>query len=69
MVAWTTRVLAIARSHPLAATYRPGTVTKDFLTGIAHLSAREDGPLAAQQELARHGIYHLFVPHLKRTAA
>lgn len=67
LFAWTIRVLAVARSHPLAATYRPGTVTKDFLTGIAHLSAREDGPLTAQQELARHGIHLLFVPHLKRT--
>lgn len=67
LFAWTMRVLEIARAHPLSVTYRPGTVTKEFLTGIAHLSAREDGPLAAQQELARHGIHLLFVPHLRRT--
>jgi HTH-type transcriptional regulator/antitoxin HigA len=67
LFAWTIRVLGIARSHPLAATYRHGTVTKDFLAGIAHLSARDDGPIVAKQELARHGIHLLFVPHLRRT--
>ena len=67
LFAWTTRVLAIARSHPLPATYRSGTVTPEFLSGIARLSARDDGPVAAKRELGQHGIHLLFVPHLRRT--
>jgi len=67
LFAWTLKVLAVARSRPLPASYRPGTVTPDFLTGIARLSAREDGPCAAKEELGRHGIHLLFVPHLRRT--
>ena len=67
LFAWTTRVLAIARSQPLAATYRPNTITPEFLAGIARLSAREDGPVAAKRELGQHGIHLLFVPHLRRT--
>ncbi|MFN7882882.1 MAG: type II toxin-antitoxin system HigA family antitoxin, partial [bacterium] len=67
LFAWTIRVLGVARSEPLSTVYRPNTVSPDFLTGIARLSAREDGPLAAKEELARHGIHLLFVPHLNRT--
>jgi HTH-type transcriptional regulator/antitoxin HigA len=67
LFAWTMRVLGNARAHSLAVTYRPGTATKEFLVGIARLSAREDGPIVAKQELARHGIHLLFLPHLRRT--
>lgn len=67
LFAWTARVLAVARSQPVAASYRPGTVTTGFLTEIARLSAREDGPCAAKAELGRRGIHLLFVPHLRRT--
>lgn len=67
LFAWTLKVLAEARAETLPAQYRHGTVTAEFLTAIAHLSAREDGPLAAREKLRRHGIHFVIVPHLRRT--
>lgn len=67
LLAWTLKVMALARARPLPTGFRSGTVTDDFLAAIARLSSREDGPRAAREELARHGIHLLVVPHLRRT--
>ena len=65
--AWCWRVLALANQSPPRAGYRPGTVTEQFMRGVAQLSVYEDGPRRAQGHLAKHGIALVVERHLPRT--
>ena len=65
--AWCWQVLAAAGAGPPAARYQPGTVTPEFLSQTARLSASAQGPHMARQFLADHGIALAIVPHLPRT--
>ena len=65
--AWCWQVMATANDHPLDVTYKPDTVTRDFLRSVAQLSPSEDGPRRARDFLARRGIVLQVVPHLPRT--
>ena len=65
--AWCLHVLAKGRSKELAKRYKRGSVTPTLLTEVVHLSARSDGPRAAQAHLAEHGIALVIARHLSRT--
>ena len=65
--AWCWQVLATANQNAPSTAYEPGTVTLDFLTELARLSAWEDGPRRAQEFLTEHGIPLVTERHLPRT--
>ena len=65
--AWCWQVLATANDNLPDAAYETGTVTLDFLTQVARLSWSDDGPRAAQEFLAQHGIPLVIERHLPRT--
>lgn len=65
--AWCLHVLAKGRSKELAKRYKPGSVTRSFLTEIVHLSTQSDGPRVAQARLAELGIALVIARHLPRT--
>jgi HTH-type transcriptional regulator/antitoxin HigA len=64
--AWTARVLIKAKSMELL-TYNVGTVDKDFMEQVAHLSLFGKGPIEAKKYLAEHGIALVIEPHLPKT--
>ncbi len=65
--AWCWRVLALANQNPPPTSYRPGTVTEQYMREVAQLSVYEDGPRRAQERLEEHGIALVIEPHLPRT--
>lgn len=65
--AWTARVMLSATGAALKADYQPGIVTLGFMTNLVRLSVLEDGPIAAKEYLANHGIVLVIEPHLART--
>jgi HTH-type transcriptional regulator/antitoxin HigA len=65
--AWCWEVLARANAAPLPAAYRPSMVDTEFLRKVAQLSWSADGPRLAEEFLAKHGIYLVYVEHLPRT--
>ena len=65
--AWCWRVLALANQNPPQTSYRPGTVTEQFMREVAQLSVYEDGPRRAQAHLREHGIALVIERHLPRT--
>jgi HTH-type transcriptional regulator/antitoxin HigA len=67
LYAWTARVLMRAKKECCVASYKPETVTKDFLKEVARLSWFEQGPLLAREFLAKHGIALIIEPHLPST--
>jgi HTH-type transcriptional regulator/antitoxin HigA len=64
--AWKARVFQLARIRK-APSFRPGTVTSDLLSELAHLSILDDGPLVARAFLEKMGIILVVEPHLPRT--
>lgn len=64
--AWTARILTRAKSMELPS-YRIGTVDKEFIEQVAHMSFSEKGPIEAQKYLAKYGIALIIEPHLPRT--
>ena len=65
--AWCWRVLALANQNPIQTSYRPGTVSEQFMREVAQLSVYEDGPRRAQAHLREHGIALVIERHLPRT--
>ena len=65
--AWCWQVLATANHNLPDVPYKAGTVTLEFLTRVARLSWSDDGPRAAQEFLAQHGIPLVIERHLPRT--
>ena len=66
ILAWRARVLILARS-PEVGSYNAGTISKDFMADLVHLSYLSQGPLLAREFLARNGIHLVIVPHLPKT--
>jgi HTH-type transcriptional regulator/antitoxin HigA len=64
--AWKARVLQLARERKAPA-FRPGTVTSDLISELAHLSILDDGPLVARAFLEKMGIILVVEPHLPGT--
>jgi len=67
LLAWRLKLISIAHKNPLSVQYRRGTINKKFLKVIAKLSYFDNGPLLAKEYLAKHGIYLIVLPHLKKT--
>ncbi len=67
LTAWRLQTLAMANDRTPESPYVPGSVTPDFLSQVAKLSASQDGPLMAQGLLTRHGIPLIILKHLPRT--
>lgn len=65
--AWCWKVLADANQIQPSVSYKPRTVTLDFLRQLARLSWSDDGPRLAREFLAKHGIRLVVVPRLPRT--
>lgn len=65
--AWCWKVLAEANAHHPPGTYKPGTVSLEFLRQLARLSWLDDGPRLAKEFLSKHGIALVTVPHLPKT--
>lgn len=64
--AWTARIIIEANKAKLPK-FVEGSVTSTFMTQVARLSARTDGPKAAQKFLLNHGIAVVIEPHLPHT--
>ena len=65
--AWCWKVLADANEARPPVSYKPGTITLDFLGQVARLSWSDEGPRLAKEFLAKHGIALVVVRHLPRT--
>lgn len=65
--AWCWKVLADANQARPPVSYKPGTITLDFLGHVARLSWSDEGPRLAKEFLAKHGISLVVVRHLPRT--
>jgi len=64
--AWIARVLIKAKSMKLSS-YKTGTIDKEFIEQVSHLSFTEKGPIEAQNYLAESGVALIIEPHLPRT--
>jgi HTH-type transcriptional regulator/antitoxin HigA len=65
--AWCWKVLADANEARPPVSYKPGTITPDFLNQVARLSWSDEGPRLAKEFLSKHGIALVIVRHLPRT--
>ena len=67
LTAWTAHVLQLAQQQNAARGTKAAPVDKSFMTELAHLSILDNGPAAARDYLAKHGITLVVEPHLPRT--
>lgn len=67
LLAWRLLVIQKARAKNVSAPYRKGTVSLDWLRGLARLSALSSGPTLAIEYLANAGIALVAEPHFRRT--
>jgi len=67
LTAWTVRVLTRAFEYSSSATYKPETITPEFMREVAKLSWSETGPCLAREFLKKYGVTVIVEPHLPRT--
>ena len=67
LTAWTVRVLTRAFENSSGATYKPETITPEFMREVAKLSWSETGPCLAREFLKKYGVTVIVEPHLPRT--
>jgi len=67
LTAWTARAMILARRNAPKAELKEGSVDLGFMRELARLSFLDEGPLLAQEFLAKHGIAFVVLPHLPRT--
>jgi HTH-type transcriptional regulator/antitoxin HigA len=67
LLAWRLCVIKKARSNPAPREYKKGVVTAKWLKDLARLSAFEDGPRLAREQLGMAGIALVIEPHFKGT--
>jgi HTH-type transcriptional regulator/antitoxin HigA len=67
LTAWTARVLQLAAVQRGGAEAKPVSITAQFMAEVAHLSVLDNGPAAARDYLAKHGIALVVEPHLRKT--
>ena len=65
--AWCWRVMGLANEDPPSNPYRRRSVTQEFMTELAKLSPKRNGPRLAQSFLAEHGISLVIERHLSKT--
>jgi HTH-type transcriptional regulator/antitoxin HigA len=66
LTTWKIRVSLRALEQEIP-TYKPGTVTLDFVRDLVRLSYLDKGPLLAQEYLQKNGIYFVIEKHLPHT--
>jgi HTH-type transcriptional regulator/antitoxin HigA len=67
LLAWRLCVIKKARTHPAPREYKKGVITTKWLKDLARLSAFEDGPRLAREQLGMAGIALVIEPHFKGT--
>jgi HTH-type transcriptional regulator/antitoxin HigA len=67
LTAWVTRIITCANQIPDLAKYRIGSVNLNLMRELAKCSIQDDGPSAACDFLAKHGIPLIIEPHLPHT--
>lgn len=65
--AWCWRVMALAKDDLPGSSYKPGSVTPEFMSEVARLSPKRNGPRMAQSFLSEHGISLVIERHLSKT--
>ncbi len=67
LLAWRLCAIKKARANPAPREYNKGIVTAKWLKDLARLSAFEDGPRLAREQLGMAGITLIIEPHFKGT--
>ncbi|MEA3463611.1 MAG: ImmA/IrrE family metallo-endopeptidase [Patescibacteria group bacterium] len=67
LVVWSTAVVKKAKQIKYPATYKLGIVDLAFMQKVAQLSAKDNGPILAQDYLRKHGIALVIEPHFPQT--
>lgn len=67
LLAWWLCVIKKARAHPAPREYKKGVITAKWLKDLARLSAFDDGPRLAREQLGMAGITLVVEPHFKGT--
>ncbi|MBS4099370.1 MAG: ImmA/IrrE family metallo-endopeptidase [Sulfuricella sp.] len=67
LLAWRLCATQNARSHPALRKYKKGVVTEKWMKDLARLSAFEDGPKLAREQLGMAGIALVIEPPFKGT--
>lgn len=67
LLAWRLCVIKKARTNPAPRDYKKSVVTTKWLKDLARLSAFEDGPRLAREQLGMAGIALVIEPHFKGT--
>ena len=67
LLAWRLCVIKKARANPSPRDYKKGIITAKWLKDLARLSAFEDGPRLAREQLGMAGITLVIEPHFKGT--
>ncbi|MDY0137438.1 MAG: ImmA/IrrE family metallo-endopeptidase [Thiomicrospira sp.] len=66
LYAWQVRVLEKCYQQPISS-YEEGSLNLDFLKSVVHYSFLDEGPVLAQEFLAKNGIYMIVEEHLEQT--
>jgi len=67
LLAWRLCVIKKARANPAPREYKKSIITAKWLKDLARLSAFEDGPRLAREQLGMAGITLVIEPHFKGT--
>ena len=67
LLAWRLCVIKKARANPAPREYKKGSITAKWLKDLARLSAFDDGPRLAREQLGMAGITLVVEPHFKGT--
>jgi HTH-type transcriptional regulator/antitoxin HigA len=67
LAAWVTRIIIRAKKVPGLTKYRKDSVNLNLMRELAKCSVQDDGPSAACDFLAKHGIPLIIEPHLPST--
>lgn len=67
LLAWRLCVIKKARTNPAPRDYKKGVITAKWLKDLARLSAFDDGPRLAREQLGMAGITLVVEPHFKGT--
>ncbi len=67
LLAWRLCAIKKARANPAPREYNKGVITAKWLKDLARLSAFEDGPRLAREQLGMAGITLVVEPHFKGT--
>ena len=65
--AWAACVLRKAKKIRVSKKYKHGTIDLVFMQELAKLSAKDNGPVLAQEYLKKHGIILVIEPHFSKT--